>query len=346
MVRNLKEDLAASANSSSDSADDDDTQAPTLAAQLLTRSALRDLPKPKPLIGGVLDQGTVSLLYGYRGSLKSFIAFDWMASVGTGVQWQGRRTEKRRGLYVAAEGARGYPGRFDAWETGWQTKIADGEVDLLPRPVNLMTGTEVNNLGALIEWGGYGFVVLDTLARCAVGGDENSSKDMGLVIERLYFLLDKTPDRSGVILVVTHTGKDQKTLRGSSALDAGVDTVYSATRDGMSVTLNREKRKDGPEADRHVLALDPIPGTGSCTLKAVTGETTGETATRTATLRLIMSQYFVSTGATGAALRDMAMGEGGMSRPSYYRAVSDLLESGYLVNTSTDQRPFYMVADD
>jgi hypothetical protein len=37
---------------------------------------------------------------------KSFITLDWGASVATERKWQGRRVEKRRVLYVAAEGAR------------------------------------------------------------------------------------------------------------------------------------------------------------------------------------------------------------------------------------------------
>jgi AAA domain/Bifunctional DNA primase/polymerase, N-terminal len=316
---------------------------PLYAGRLLTRSALRDLPKPEPMIEGVLDKGTCALLYGYRGSLKSFIALDWAASGGTGRRWQGRHTEQVRGLYVAAEGAHGYPGRYDAWETGWRMPIDDGQLDLLPRPVNLMVAAEVAELGALIDWGGYGFVVLDTLARCTVGGEENSAKDMGIVVDRLYYLLDRTPGRRGVILGVHHTGKDQKTLRGSSAIEAGVDTVYSTTRDGPVVTLDRTKRKDGPELDRHTLMLDPIEGTGSCVLKASHGENDLITSDREANLRRIVSQHFVSTGATGAALRNLATTDGGMSTASYYRAVNDLLECGYLVNTGTTQRPFYMV---
>lgn len=321
---------------------------PALAGALLSRSALRSLPTPQPLIDNVLDQGTCGLLYGYRGSLKSFTAFDWAASVATGRPWQGRATEQRRVLYVASEGAHGYPGRADAWETGWRRKISDGTLDLLPRPVNLMAPAEVAELGALIDWGGYGLVVIDTLARCMVGGDENSSRDMGMVVDRLYRLLDRTPARRGVILGIHHTGKDARTLRGSSALDAGIDTVYSATREGSTVILSREKRKDGPEPDRHTVALEPIPGTGSCTLKAASDgvSAAGETPERAAQLRLIVSQHFVSTGATGSALRDVAMSQGGMSRPSYYRALSDLVQSGYLINTGTDSRPFYKVNDE
>ena len=66
---------------------------PVLADKLLTRSALRDLPDPKPLIDNVLDQGTTALLYGKWGTAKTFVALDWAASVATRRKWQGRHVE-------------------------------------------------------------------------------------------------------------------------------------------------------------------------------------------------------------------------------------------------------------
>ena len=203
--------------------------------------------------------------------------------------------------------------------------------------MNLMVPTEVTNLGALISWGGYGFIVLDTLARCIVGGDENSSKDMGMVVDRLYQLLDATPGRNGVVLAVHHTGKDGKTLRGSSALEAGVDTVYSVNRDGGTVTLNREKRKDGPEQDTHELKLDLIDDTGSGVLSVHQGVDKPERAER---LLSIFVHHFSTMGASKAELRTVAE----LPPSTFHRAVSDLLKSGDLVNDGTAKRPFYRAA--
>ena len=152
-----------------------------------------DLPDPEPLIDNVLDQGTTALLYGKWGTAKTFIALDWAASVATGRTWQGRDTEQRRVLYVAGEGAFGFKGRVDAWETGWQHQIGDGDFDILPFPVNLTRAVDVGNLRALIDWGGYGFVILDTLARCMVGADENSAKDCGVVVDAMTRLLERHP---------------------------------------------------------------------------------------------------------------------------------------------------------
>jgi hypothetical protein len=309
---------------------------PVLADRLLTRSALRTLPDPEPLIDNVLDQGTTALLYGKWGTGKSFTALDWACSVATGRPWQGKRTEQRKALYVAAEGAFGLKGRTDAWEQGWGTGVQDAMFNVLPRPVNLTRYVDVCNLVALIVWGGYDFVVLDTLARCMVGADENSAKDCGEVVDVLHRLREHTPGGRGVILGVHHAGKDGKTFRGSSTFEAGADTVYSLTQDdGEVLVLDRQKRKDGPVVDRHELKLAAIDGTGSCVVES--SHFTRETTPRSETLLSHFVSHFDDIGATGTALRDSI----DMPRATFYRALNDLVRSGRLVNMGTDTRPFY-----
>ena len=310
---------------------------PVLADQLLSRSALRALPAPEPLIDNTLDQGTTGLLYGKFSTAKSFIALDWGASVGTGRKWQGRSTQQRRTLYVAGEGAFGFKARLDAWEIGWRTEIQDGELDILPVPVNLTRPLEVANLAALIDWGGYSFIVLDTLARCMVGGDENSAKDCGIVVDAMTKLLGRTPGGRGVILGVHHAGKDGRTLRGSSAFEAAADTVYFTSKDGAVILLDREKRKDGVEHDHHELKIDPIPGSESAVISVHRG---GGQTERGDKLLSTFVHHFGETGASKAELRTVA----DMPPATFHRALSDLLKCGHLINTATDQRPFYKAA--
>jgi hypothetical protein len=313
----------------------DDT--PVYADRLLTRSALNTLPNPEPLIDNVIDQGTTALLYGKWGTAKSFIALDWALSVATGHNWQGRNTEQRRSLYVAAEGAFGFKGRINAWETGWHTTVGDDDFGLLPHPVNLTRPLDVGNLAALIDWGGYSFVILDTLARCMVGADENSAKDTGVVVDAMVRLLAHTPDGRGVLLGVHHAGKDGKTLRGSSAFEGAADTVYFTSRDGALIDLAREKRKDGPEFDHHTLKLDLIEGTGSAVIGV--DRSRGQTDSANKLLSAFIS-HFAVTGATKADLRLVAE----MAPATFFRATSELVESGRLANKGTDKRPFYRLA--
>jgi predicted ATP-dependent serine protease len=197
---------------------------------------------------------------------KSFIALDWAASVATARNWQNRPTERLRVLYIAAEGAFGLQARVTAWETGWKQALGDDDLSILPCAVNLTDPHEVAELVGLVALGGYGLVVIDTLARCMVGADENSAKDCGQVVDALTRLREATPGDLGVVLAVHHTGKDGKTFRGSSVFEGGADTVYLVTEDGGVIALDREKRKDGPKDDEHTLRLAPMAE--SCVVNA------------------------------------------------------------------------------
>lgn len=307
---------------------------PVLAPLLLTRSDLNKLPDPEPLIDNVLDLGTVALLYGRWGVGKSFIGIDWAASVGTGRTWQGRFTKQHRVLYVAAEGAFGLKGRTDAWELGWHTNIPDHTFDILPQPVNLTRAVDVANLEALIDWHGYGFVVLDTLARCMVGADENSAKDCGEVVDVLHGLRQRTPGGRGVVLGVHHSGKDGKTFRGSSAFEAGADTVYSVSAEDGVITLEREKRKDGPPTDLHRLKFDSIEGTNSGVIGVSRGGSNSARGDK------LLSHYRSHFGGRGASATQL-LNSSEMPSSTFYRALTDLLECGDLVNVGTEKRPFY-----
>ncbi|MGH3725016.1 MAG: AAA family ATPase [Mycobacterium sp.] len=308
---------------------------PIFADIALTRSALRQMPAPQPLIANTLDQGTTALLYGKWGTGKSFIALDWAARVATGRQWQNRHTEQRRVLYIAAEGAYGLRARVDAWETGWDTPIADEWMTFLPRPVNLTRATDLVNLEAFIDWGGYQFVILDTLARCMVGAEENSAKDTGIIIDAMTRLQARTPEGRGVILGVHHAGKDGKTMRGSSAFESGVDTVYLTTKDADTITLERTKRKDGPEHDHHTLRLDPIAGTGSVAISVCRAE--GATTSRAVEL---LSQFASLFGDRGASKTEIIEAVD-MPRATLYRALTDVLASGDLIKDGTANRTIY-----
>jgi hypothetical protein len=306
---------------------------PVFADRLLSRSDLRRLPTPKPLIANVLDQGTTSLLYGRWSTAKTFVALDWAASVATGLDWMGRPVEPdRRVLYVAAEGARSIDGRLCAWEASHDRAIPDGILDFYPHPVNLTHGLEVANLAAMVSWGGYDFVVVDTLARCMVGGDENSSRDVGLVVDAMTRVLGQTRDQMGVVLGVHHATKDGRTLRGSSAFEAGVDTVYRTERDGGVITLGREKRRDGAEFDRHQLIIEAVPGTSSAALIVHEGADISASPDR---LLSVFNVRFPDGQAKMAELRSAS----GMANATFKRAVDDLVERGFLVKSGTAGRP-------
>lgn len=233
----------------------------------LTGDRIDRIPDLEPMIDGVLDKGIVAMLGADPGAGKSFLAVDWALSYATGKPWQGRSVDNTvtypndrpatgKALYVAAEGARGMKHRRNAWRTAWQQDIPDEQFILMPQPVQLGDPNEVEMLCADLAHETPGLVVIDTVARCARGLEENSARDMGLLIDSAYRIRNAMgPD--GTVLLVHHHGK-AGTLRGSSALHGGVDLLMSLNRDGTHLELTDEKRKDGPEMDPISLELTEV----------------------------------------------------------------------------------------
>ena len=104
------------------------------------------------------------------------------------------------------------------------------------------------------------------------------------------------------------------------------------------IVLDREKRKDGPQYDRHELRFDLIEGTGSAVISVHQGVDKPERADK---LLSTFVHHFVHTGASKAELRNVA----DMPPATFHRALGDLLKSRDLINDGTDKRPFYRVAD-
>lgn len=306
-------------------------------AATLTADELAALPAPEPLIDGTLDLRSVALLAGPWSSGKTFLALDWALSVATERAWQGRHVPYLDGsvLYVAAEGVYGIKQRVAAWQAAWNS---DGSKDLygitfLPTPVRLGS-SQVHGFAEFVNQYGYKFVVIDTLARCAVGLDENSAKDAGLIVRDLDRIRAATD--GGTVLAIHHTGKDGKTVRGSSAIEAAMDTVYQIEGEAQLMKLRRTKRKDGPTPDNLALRLEPVPGTDSVVVS-------GGKVDMTPTVDKLMStfdQAFRHSGATKADLRAAV----DLSPGSFHRAVNRALQDSLLVNVGTDQRPFYRLA--
>lgn len=134
-------------------------------------------------------------------------------------------------------------------------------------------------------------------------------------------------------------------------MESGVDTAYKVEGDALMLTLTREKRKDGPRDDRHTLRLlqfdlgvDPagIPVTSCVVESTQTGHNdSGQISERAVQMLEVFADIFADTGATKVELRNAVE----QAPVTFSRSLSSLLRTGALVNTGTDQRPFYKLAD-
>ncbi len=218
--------------------------------ELLTVDEVLALPDPDWLIEEVFPASSIAQLYGKSGLGKTFVALDAALSVAAGVPWLGTyQVRQGRVVYVAAEGHRGMKARLQAW-LAHHGLDAEGAHDfrLLGEPVQL--GSE-DDIGALIRqvertFSGreLGLVVLDTQARCTVGLDENSAKEMGLALEAADHLKRTT---GATVLLLHHTGYEGDHARGSTAVHAALDSQVSLGGPRKALELSCTKQKDWEE---------------------------------------------------------------------------------------------------
>lgn len=227
----------------------------TMASRLLDMSALRTLPAPEPLISSLVDLDTLALLYGRRGSYKSFVALDLALHVAYGNRWHSQPVTYGPVLFVCAEGSHGLAQRIDAWKAHYGVIQDTERLAVLPEAVNLMAPAQAGELAHIAAAMEARLVVLDTWARCTVGGEENSTKDMGLAIEQA----DVIRKRSGAcVLAVHHSGKSAEAgARGSSALEAAFDSVFEIAATDDLVTVKCTKQKHHPEGSPWYLRAIP-----------------------------------------------------------------------------------------
>lgn len=236
-----------------------------LRSKLLRRSELGRLPRPAPLIEGVLNLDSDSWLIGASGSGKSFVAIDWACHVATGKPWNDRPVRQGVVLYVAAEGAAGIAQRIEAWESR-HGPVGD-ELMILPLPVQAVRVAgggvamtpEWRELIELAAEDRPVLVVLDTQARLSVGLNENDNGQMGQWIAAVSALREAC---GACVLVVHHTGRGGGDARGASAIDAAQDMEWKIERIGpkgeMRARLRCEKSKDGRDDLEWGLALTVV----------------------------------------------------------------------------------------
>lgn len=218
-------------------------------SKLIHASQLKYLSKPETSLAEYpfYDFG-FNLLVGPSGAGKSFVALDFAGKVA----------QEHMVAYIAGEGLLSYRDRWEAWKD--YTGFGDGKLYLHEEAVQLIDEVALQSFIDLVGPKQPRVIIVDTVARCAAGVDENSAKEMGMFVAACDRLRREL--RCGV-LAVHHTGKDGK-IRGSSALYAAADAVlYQAKQDGRIMLVNNGdnggKNKYDSEQPTRWLQILPHP---------------------------------------------------------------------------------------
>lgn len=216
-------------------------------------------PEYEYIIDGWFTLGDKSVIGGPSGSGKSFLAIHAAMSIARGTDFFGCKV-RAPGLvvYQAGEGVRGIKKRLRAYRKQFgipadeavpfvllQSKIdlyrADGDTAALI--------TELKAIRAI-----YGLPLraffIDTLATAQGGADENSGKDMSVVMENI----DRINREAGChVCLVHHMNAAGTKLRGHTSIYANIDQVVFVTRDEVTKvrTAVLGKQKDD-EDNAHI----------------------------------------------------------------------------------------------
>ena len=223
--------------------------------RLLSADDLRDLPPLAWSVRGVLPAVGLAALFGPSASGKSFLGFDLAAYIAEGRDWFGHRVSAAPVVYLALEGEAGFKLRAEAWEQANGRNLPQG-LRLVMQGFKLTDDVPDLAAAILAAVGAGAVVFIDTLNRAAPLADENSSRDMGEILEgakELQRLL------SGLVLLIHHTGKDAaRGLRGHSSLFAAMDCAVEVSRDGDRREWKVSKSKDGADGDAHPFRLEVV----------------------------------------------------------------------------------------
>ncbi len=313
-----------------------------LEAALLTGSAILDIPPPEPLIEGWLNLDSVAVMYGRPKGGKSFVAIDMAMCIAAGRRWHNRHVAQGPVLYVIAEGVRGIGPRVRAWSKVNSHAVPENLI-WLPRAVSMLNPQWSGALASVAAQLQPRMVVIDTLNRSMAGGDENSSKDMGIVIAAADLIKRST---GACVFIVHHSGKDSaQGARGHSSLLGAVDTELEVKNDSDVITLSNTAQKDAADALPLRFTLEEAAGTHSVAIVDYRGQVSGDMlglskgcAEALEILREIQIPGGIPTGVWEAECLEV-----GIAHTSFYRYRARLVELEQVVNLGTEKMPRYLV---
>ncbi len=211
---------------------------------------------PSWLIPKLLPEQSTILMVGQTGSYKSFLAMDIALSIASSTAYCGS-TPLLTGpvFYAASEGRHSLKkARRRAWKIAHEFAGGIPDFYVMPAPM-IMSPDDVRDFGDEIVRRSKGkphpaLIVLDTVAKCMAGLNENDAGDA----TRFSKFCDSLVETFHCSVIAVHHQSDKEgaaLVRGSSALRANFDTLwhvegYKATK-AAKLRVLQHKDADEPE---------------------------------------------------------------------------------------------------
>ena len=217
------------------------------AKQMFPRLKLREVfnrPRLESLVEGIfLKRGTGVATADY-GGFKSFVfGVDIGLSVATGRRWQGRAVKQGTVVYVGAEGAYETEARAKAWLQHHNIRDIPDCFEIIEMPVQVGDSAICAQFISELSGISPALIILDTVAKCNIGRDENDATAMGLFTDGM----EKIARELNTFVLAIHHNNKSGTARGSVSLPANVDASITLKRSpGNVVTIRCDRVKGTP----------------------------------------------------------------------------------------------------
>ncbi len=307
-----------------------------MVARLYDDVGVLRCPPLRALVRGWLPASSLSAVVGPPGCGKSLLLIGGGVAVASGQPWLGRTVDQPGTvIYVAQEGEAGVPARVRAAKVDLGLDLASViGFYTLAAPVNLLDPASVATFLAIIDGLHPVWIIVDTLARAMTGGDENSARDLGLVVAHCDHIRART---RAAITLVHHLNAAETRERGSSALRGAADALLAVTKTDDLLELSCLKMKDAPPFAPVRLTLTPVAGTDGATVAlADEAPAAGELTPAQARAFRILTTSF---GADGASRAEWLAAAPGLAPATFYRCVHALAERHLVTRTGTRYRP-------
>lgn len=179
---------------------------------------------------------------------KTLLSLDMAMCIAKGIPWNGNKTTKGNVFYILGEGQTGFVNRIKAWEIKNNLKVVDSPfyISNISMPLNTVEGAtqvinSINATGVVPD-----IIIVDTFA-ASFSGDENSVQAISDFVRNCNYIKDYF--NQCAVVLIHHTGNSDKSrMRGSSALNAALDSSFLLTvEENKTRTFKCIKSKDDPE---------------------------------------------------------------------------------------------------
>jgi hypothetical protein len=222
-------------------------------------AAMSTISRKLWIVHHLIAAGEVSTWYGEPGCGKSVLIEDLGLHVAAGMPWHGRAVRGGAVLYVALERAGVVARRCIA--VGVEHNMGSLPFAMVRGPLDFRDPKVADSIVATVtelatrHQTEPALIIVDTVSRALCGGDENSPKDMGLLVAGM----SRIQGDLGVHLAMTHHQPAEKErMRGHGALLGAVDTTVHVFKSGAIRLAEVVKSSDHEEGQRIAFSLNSV----------------------------------------------------------------------------------------